>query len=349
MFFRIHFHGKWMHWLACLAFWVVVPAAATQKPSSDDPGTQVFAKVSPSVVVVLGRDMQGQPVAQGSGVVIAPERVITNCHVLEEALSLEVRSGEHNLAAARSRSDPARDLCLLHVPGLTAPAVTRGSVRELRVGQRVYAVGAPAGLELTISEGIVSSLRRLESDVLIQTTAPISRGSSGGGLFNADGQLVGITAFQFGQGQSLNFALPADWIADLLSPSSEGKALLAEELTKLLFLRWLIAAGELAQKEDWQGLLRHAQAHVQQHPDDELAWFFVGLAYHHLGQHTQAIEAFKRAIAIKPDHAEAWNNLGLVYCAVGNRGAAIEVYKTLRKLNPEKASQLFNIPGCIVP
>ncbi len=343
MFHRVHFRGKRMPWLACVAFWVVVPAAATQEPSSDNPGTQVFAKVSPSVVVVLGRNIQGQPVAQGSGVVIAPEQVITNCHVLEEALSLEVRSGEHNLAAARSRSDPVRDLCLLHVPGLTAPAVTRGSSSELRVGQRVYAVGAPEGLELTISEGIVSSLRRLGSDVLIQTTAPISRGSSGGGLFNAHGQLVGITVFQFAQGQNLNFALPADWIADLLSPARTE--LSVEEIADRV--AWGLAMVELMQKEDWQGLLLHAQARARQHPDDELAWFFVGGAYGELGQHKPAIEAFQRALAIKPDLAAAWLGLGVAYCRAGNREAAIKVYKTLRTLNAELASRLFN--ACIVP
>lgn len=79
-------------------------AAAAQNPAGDDPGKQVFARVSASVVVVLGQDVEGQPVAQGSGVVVAAEQVVTSCHVLAEAVSLAVRSGENSLPATRTRS-----------------------------------------------------------------------------------------------------------------------------------------------------------------------------------------------------------------------------------------------------
>ncbi len=334
-----------MRRLACVVLGVV-SAAAAQKPAGEEPGKQVFAKVSASVVVVLGRGVEGKAVAQGSGVVVAPEQVVTNCHVLGEAVSLEVRSGEHSLPATRSRSETLRDLCLLHVPGLKAPAVVRGQASDLRVGQRVYAVGAPMGLELTLSEGIVSSLRQLGNDVLIQTTAPFSPGSSGGGLFDAEGQLVGITAFQFSEGQNLNFALPAEWIAALLEPASEEKAI-AKEVHE--YLDWLTAAAALEQKEDWEELLRHAQARVQQHPDDEVAWFALGVAYANLGQYQKAVEAYQRAIAIEPDDARAWLGLGLAHCGAGNRDATIEVYKKLRTLDAGIASKLFNISGCIVP
>ena len=79
----------------------------------------------------------------------------------------------------------------------------------------MYAIGAPQGLDLTISEGIVSSLRDVPGGTVIQTTAPVSRGSSGGGLFDASGRLVGIVTFQHRYGQNLNFALPADWIGEM--------------------------------------------------------------------------------------------------------------------------------------
>jgi hypothetical protein len=109
------------------------------------------------------------------------------------------------------------------VSGLDAPPAVLGSTRGLKVGQPVYAVGAPRGLELTLSSGIVSSLRRnlLGNDFpddqlpIIQTDAAISGGSSGGGLFDGEGRLIGITSFGIRDGQNLNFALPAEWIRDL--------------------------------------------------------------------------------------------------------------------------------------
>ena len=87
----------------------------------------------------------------------------------------------------------------------------------MQVGQKVYAIGSPQGLDLTLSDGMVSSLREGEDGTFIQTTAPISPGSSGGGLFNERGVLVGIVTFQMRSGQNLNFAIPADWIERMRS------------------------------------------------------------------------------------------------------------------------------------
>jgi S1-C subfamily serine protease len=92
-------------------------------------------------------------------------------------------------------TDPERDLVQLRVSGLKAPPVEIRPSKTLQTGERVYAIGAPEGFELTLSEGLISSLRRLEGAQIIQTTAPISSGSSGGGLFDAQGRLIGITTF----------------------------------------------------------------------------------------------------------------------------------------------------------
>ena len=173
---------------------------------------QLFATVSPSVVRVLAGDR-----SQGSGVVVESGSVITNCHVTRDASEVRVKAGAQVLPAKVAVADESLDLCSLDVPRLDAPAVAMGTVEGLRTGQRVYAIGAPMGLELTISEGIVSALREVDTGKVIQTTAPVSPGSSGGGLFTADGQLVGIVTFQHRYGQNLNFALPADWIAEMRS------------------------------------------------------------------------------------------------------------------------------------
>jgi serine protease Do len=171
---------------------------------------QLFAAASPSIVRVHAGDSR-----QGSGVVIDSGVVITNCHVTQGASNVKVKAGAEMLPATVTLADEALDLCSLKVPRLDAPAVSLGTVEKLKTGQRVYAIGAPMGLELTLSEGIVSALREVENGKVIQTTAPVSPGSSGGGLFTADGQLVGIVTFQHRFGQNLNFALPADWIPDM--------------------------------------------------------------------------------------------------------------------------------------
>jgi predicted RNA-binding protein YlqC (UPF0109 family) len=97
------------------------------------------------------------------------------------------------------------------VENLGVPPVQMRKYPSLSVGERVYAIGAPEGFDLTLSEGLISGLRRLGNTNVIQTTAPISHGSSGGGLFDSEGRLIGITTYFMQEGQSLNFAIAADF------------------------------------------------------------------------------------------------------------------------------------------
>jgi hypothetical protein len=202
-------------------------APALAQPATGAANT-VFDAVSKSVVsvhVFESKPGARKRVALGSAVAIAPARVVTNCHVLASAiaadtkardLAIEVKvAGQRSPHKARlANADPARDLCVLEVAGLEVPVAALGSTRGLKVGQPVYAVGSPHGLELTLSGGLISSLRRTGSEPLIQTDAAVSGGSSGGGLFDANGRLIGITTFGVRDGQNLNFALPVEWVRD---------------------------------------------------------------------------------------------------------------------------------------
>lgn len=193
--------------LACAA----MPPARALEP------TQVFDKVSPSIWAVWTSDASGRLLSQGSAVVIARGQLVTNCHVLAKANSVLVRRKNVMYEAKLEHADPPRDLCLLSVADFSAPAVELAPLADAKVGQRVFAIGAPKGLEMTLSDGLISGLRGEWKDGshVIQTTAAISGGSSGGGLFDADGRLVGITTFYGVDAQNLNFALPADWIRDV--------------------------------------------------------------------------------------------------------------------------------------
>jgi hypothetical protein len=179
--------------------------------------SQVFEKVSPSVWVVRTFDANDRPVMLGSAVVIGPARLVTNCHVLAKASEVVVKRDNVMYGAKLEHADAPRDLCLLSVKGFSAPAVEMAPRESLKVGQKVYAIGNPRGLEVTLSEGLISRLRGEWSDGshVLQTSAPVSPGSSGGGLFDEQGRLVGITTWITRDSQNLNFALPAEWIAEV--------------------------------------------------------------------------------------------------------------------------------------
>lgn len=177
----------------------------------------LFERTSPSVWVVRTLDGSGRPLMQGSAVVIGPGRLVTNCHVLRQAKSVTVGRENVSYGATLEHPDTERDLCQLRVANFTAPAVAVTPPEELRIGARVYAIGTPRGLETTLSDGLLSGLRRDAQGNLeaIQITVPLSGGSSGGGLFDTQGRLIGITTFGLRESQNLNFALPAAWIAEV--------------------------------------------------------------------------------------------------------------------------------------
>jgi S1-C subfamily serine protease len=218
---------------------VAVPVAATPSPSPVVPSVldagAVFKRVSASVVIVEALDAKDQPLGQGSGVTLGDDIVVTNWHVVSLATKVQIKRDRKTWPATIEAANDERDLARLRAPGLGLPQVSLASEQDaLKTGDRVYAVGAPLGLELSLSEGIVSGLREESGAQLVQTTAAISPGSSGGGLFNARGELVGVTAFQYRSAQSLNFALPRSWIAGILeTPKGTLPARVEDPLLRL--------------------------------------------------------------------------------------------------------------------
>lgn len=198
--------GGWAEWKVS-----DVPPVAFVGAPLDGPG--LFKLLAPSVFKVEVTTSDG--VAQGSAVAISRTELLTNCHVLEDARKLSLKQGKSVREVRLERADPAADRCVLVVNEATLTPV-RGvrPYSDLQVGEPAFTLGSPSGLELSLSSGIVSGKREEEGRRYVQTTAPISPGSSGGGLFDGRGNLLGITTLvvvgRENHNQALNFAIPAD-------------------------------------------------------------------------------------------------------------------------------------------
>ena len=192
----------------------------TNSADGENSAESVFENAWRSVVVVVAGGKQG-----GGAVINEPNRVATNCHVVDESPNdIRVYKGENRRAVRDAphsaeivSSDRERDVCILSVSGLWGIPAKIRSAAELEIGEAVYAVGTPKGLDFSISNGIVSQLREEvgETAPLIQTDAAISPGSSGGGLFDSEGRLVGLTTWKIREGENLNFAIPIEWALEL--------------------------------------------------------------------------------------------------------------------------------------
>lgn len=301
---------------------------------------QVFEKVKDSILVVKAQDTQGKHKAQGSGVMLPNGKVVTNCHVLKNRARFQVGRSEQFVSVTLYAEDLDKDLCLLEVKGLSAKPVQLGKATALKVGEAVYAVGSPKGLELSLSDGIVSQLRG-DTPPIIQTTAAISPGSSGGGLFDAEGRLVGITTLYLDGGQSLNFAMPVEWLASI-QPGKKQQVAQGRSQAD-----WLARAVALEQREDWRGMVDWCRQWSLADPGNAWAQYDLGVAYTNLQHYTDAINAYREALRLRPDLAKAWNSLGIAHALFANQNqqAALEAVRELRRYDPQAADELFKMIG----
>jgi S1-C subfamily serine protease len=169
----------------------------------------LFKTLAPSIFIVDAIRNSGDEF-QGSAVAVSSKVLLTNCHVVADSSSITLTQKNIKLKATLISADVDADRCILQSE---QPLATYTPIRpydDLSIDERVYSIGAPAGLELTMSDGLISGKRTLAGRRLIQTTAPISPGSSGGGLFDEAGNLVGITTFRLKDSENLNFAISAE-------------------------------------------------------------------------------------------------------------------------------------------
>jgi len=176
---------------------------------------------SAAVVLIETTDKTGNPLAQGSGFIVSADgKIVTNFHVIEGADSALVKMSNGAFLPVRGvlAESEEDDLALIKVSGSGLPMLRLADAKTVAVGDRVIAMGSPLGLEGTVTDGIVSALRELDrtNTPLIQTTAPISHGSSGGPLLDIGGKVVGILTFKFSEGENLNFAVGIDALKSLI-------------------------------------------------------------------------------------------------------------------------------------
>jgi len=174
---------------------------------------QIYKRCTPAVFYIEVYNAAGKATASGSGFFIDSNgTAVTNYHVIEGASTAKIMRADnktwYNVAGVYDYSK-ANDWAVLKIEGSGFPYLPKGDASTVVGGAPVFAIGSPKGLENTISEGIISNpSRRMDGVEYIQTSAPISHGSSGGALINKYGQVIGITSAGIDEAENIGFALP---------------------------------------------------------------------------------------------------------------------------------------------
>ncbi len=215
--------------------------SAAQTQSRTAAGADLFERISPSVALILVGE--GDKVQrQGTGLNVHPSGVLlTAYHVIKDAHAVQVqfKNGETFDRVELLAFDERRDVAALRITGTSLPTLPVTALADARAGQEVYVVSHAGGLSWTASSGILSGVRTADEGPgaghgyrLLQFTAPISPGSSGGVLTDAQGRALGIIVGAASGGQNLNLAVPIESVLGLAHASGGTLFALGSQLQK---------------------------------------------------------------------------------------------------------------------
>ncbi len=210
-----------------LANWLLPASADDLKPE------QLYKKLLPSVMTLTVHKMDGTS-ATGTGFLSVKEGLaVTAWHVVKNTRSATAKfsDGEEFEVSGLVDKDEKRDVALVRVKEFGRPLLPLATVAP-EVGVKAYAVGAPEGLEFSLSDGLISQIQKDGGVTLYQFSCPASPGNSGGPLVDTEGRVIGIVSRQLRDGQNLNFAMPAAYALalDATLPTQPWEAVKTEDV-----------------------------------------------------------------------------------------------------------------------
>jgi len=326
---------------------VCSPLAAINLATPQDILPELVRRIKPSAVAIETYDSRGEKLSRGSGFFIEIDRIVTNRHVIEGAYRAEIHSSTGTVYPVKAviAVDAEGDLAVLKID---APAtyirplpLDKTSPQE---GESVVVIGNPLGLEGSVTNGIVSAVRDIPTfGRIIQITAPISAGSSGSPVVNMHGQVIGIATLQITGGQSVNFAIPSERIAQLqiATPMSLSELVVASGRNKRAKAVQYFRDGlSFLSKDDCEKALVSFEKAVESDTNYAEAWAQSGFCNEKLGKHAEALEASRRAVNLRPS-AESYFNIGLANFYLKQYKEAVDGYRQAIKLDPYNSADAY--------
>ncbi len=303
-----------------------------------------------SVVMIRGYNETGG-LAYGSGVVVGKDKVVTNCHVLRTTKQPWIARGEDSYVIDTVKADAWHDLCLVTSKNLPFKPAKLGKSTNLKRGQEVAGIGHSNGVPAPLtSTGSVKGLYDDNSAKVIRTNAKFLMGASGSGLFDMDGNLVGINTFKTsGKGGSIHFALPVEWLETLdKQPESStfpisGKALWEEDEDKKPFY---MQAAVPESRYDWPKLAEVADKWSKAEPKSSEAWYALGLGQENSGKLDLAEQAYKQAVTVEPENFEALVKLGQLAKTRGDIAEMRRIQVALTSSDKALGAEYAELLGC---
>ncbi len=281
----------------------------------------VVFKLNASVVKVQVNTPKGDR-GIGSGVVISQDQVVTNCHVVANAIGVAVTKNGETYQPVAMKADWHHDLCILKLDGLPIAPVPLGDASTIMYEAPVFSIGYPNNpMKPLTAFGKIKGIYNLEDGQILRTTAAFRMGASGGALFDEQGRLIGINTFKSPGRKSNYYSLPVVWAQRLLN-GPEIAITTPKELPfwdapeeQRPFFMQVINAQII---ENWQDMAAIAQRWVDADRKSSEPWYALATAQAKLGNNSAAIQAYQQTIQLNPRHVSALYDWGLLADQLGN-------------------------------
>ena len=272
--------------MVCVGLWTLLI-----NPSAALTAQDIFRQASERIWVLETMDAKAQVISSSGAVLIQSGKAIVQCDVLQGAATVRLVRGEQRYRAEQMGGGDPEGLCLLAVTDLPLAVPIEVLAKDPTVGMRVFAVSNALGLGLSISEGVVAGIRDFGGNTYIQFTAAIAPGSEGGGIFDADGSLLGFITYRARDGQNVNFAIPIRRLAEI--EKRQGAASAANSFSA--------TASELLRETKWPTLAQYAKTWLAADANSSEAWAWLGVAAQQTSDWPEAERAFREVLKREPN------------------------------------------------
>lgn len=280
----------------------------------------------------------------GSGVAIAKDQIVTNCHVVANASAINVIKFGESHRASSIKADWQHDLCIVGFDGLNVGIAEIGSSKNLQYEQPVFTISFPNNAPKPLTTyGFVKALYPMDDSVVIRSDNDFRMGASGGAMFDEQGKLVGIITLKSPGRNAFYYNMPVEWISALLAqpaieiPAKGGLPFWdAPEDKRPFFMRVI----QPYQTEDWANLHTIASNWCEKEPHAIEAYYYRGLAAYHLKNFSHAHDDFDKVIAENARHVGAQLHLGLLAAHMGKKDEALKKVAVLTPLDESAVLQI---------
>ncbi|BEV09237.1 trypsin-like peptidase domain-containing protein [Methylophilus sp. DW102] len=295
-------------------------------------------------IVMVTTDLPDGSNGRGSGVVVSPEYVATNCHVIANSKGVNIAKFRDGYQPIGLKANWKRDVCLLKFDPLPFKPIPMRDSQSLQYEEEVFSMSFPAGAPVPqLSYGAIKGIYPFDGSLIVRSNASFYMGSSGGALFDQHYNLIGLTTFKSPGQPAFYYSLPVEWIKELMA-APETTSLKTNDVPfwalpleqRPYFMQVVIPY----HNADWRDLKTIAGQWTGQEPASADAWYFLGLAEEGLQHYVQAEQDLKKAYDLNQRDVDAMLALSRVAFVQKDLATLESIQPAIQAIDPEQGEKV---------